>query len=311
VPRYRSYLQLEGASPADVSAQISGLGWEMIARPVPSTPDVIAIERNFSDDAKAGGAFIDLVKEVGAVAPAELETLPSREFEKLLTDTDVSSRIMFLADSNTGDAVQDLTKDGFILSHYQVPPGAPEEKPTRVVTVQHAPAAEAPSKGAIEGLDTKALWDALDAEERNALARDLLHSRLALRKHEAARAAQEVELARAGVKAANLHTTMTQERNAEALKLVAERRKQVQKWTQLALPGLIALAVTTVFGMAATAWLILLAGRGKISSWSLPAAIFVLALFAASPAVLLLRERPLKGIDEWKPGAGSAPKSKS
>jgi hypothetical protein len=47
-----------------------------------------------------------------------------------------------------------------------------------------------------------------------------------------------------------------------------------------------------------TAWLIAIAADKQISGWSLPLAIFALAVFAASPTVLLLRERPLKGIDE-------------
>jgi hypothetical protein len=70
----------------------------------------------------------------------------------------------------------------------------------------------------------------------------------------------------------------------------------------------------TIFAAEMTAWLIAIAADKQITGWSLPAAIFALAVFAASPTVLLLRERPLRGIDEWMPNAkgsetGDAPTS--
>jgi len=61
--------------------------------------------------------------------------------------------------------------------------------------------------------------------------------------------------------------------------------------------------------MAAVAYTLLkLMPDGKISDAAAPIIIFVLALFAISPAVLLLRERPLEGLDKWSPGGPAAPK---
>jgi hypothetical protein len=58
------------------------------------------------------------------------------------------------------------------------------------------------------------------------------------------------------------------------------------------------LIATVLFGIAVTGVLVWMASDDKISEWAIPAVIFALALFAISPAVLLLRERPLKGLDE-------------
>jgi hypothetical protein len=108
---------------------------------------------------------------------------------------------------------------------------------------------------------------------------------------------QDVELGRQAVA-----------REQEAVELLRVFRGQASKWTALATWGVGLLLVTVSFGIAMTTWLVLLAGERKISVWALPTAIFVLALFAISPAVLLIRERPLKGLDEWMPGGKAASK---
>jgi hypothetical protein len=84
---------------------------------------------------------------------------------------------------------------------------------------------------------------------------------------------------------------------------LGDLRAQVRKWTWLAgwAPGF--LIATLLFAMAMTAWLIDVAAA-KLDGWALAPAIFALALFAISPIVLLLRERPLEGIDKWMPSGG-------
>jgi uncharacterized membrane protein YhdT len=88
----------------------------------------------------------------------------------------------------------------------------------------------------------------------------------------------------------------------EVGRILAEFREQAKKWRTLANWGVGTLVVTSLFAMAMTAYLsTLLGGTTKFPAWAFITAIFVLALFALSPAVLLIIERPLKGIDEWKP----------
>jgi hypothetical protein len=84
--------------------------------------------------------------------------------------------------------------------------------------------------------------------------------------------------------------------------ILGEFRKQAAKWRTLATWGVCILVITSLFAMAMTAYLAtLLGGTTKLPAWAYITAIFVLALFAVSPAALLIIERPLKGIDEWKP----------
>jgi hypothetical protein len=81
-------------------------------------------------------------------------------------------------------------------------------------------------------------------------------------------------------------------------------QEQVKKWTWLAGWAPYFLIATVLFAMAMTAWLVEVAA-GKLDGWALAPTIFALALFAVSPVVLLLLERPLEGIDKWMPSAGS------
>lgn len=88
--------------------------------------------------------------------------------------------------------------------------------------------------------------------------------------------------------------------------LLREVVRGLQKWRSLAgwapwflLGTLIFSAALSGFGMWATY-------QGSISALDLSVLIFVLALFAISPAVLLLLERPLAGLDNWKPGSSDS-----
>jgi hypothetical protein len=122
-------------------------------------------------------------------------------------------------------------------------------------------------------------------DNRPTIAESLIKIRAGLDERQIERAAQDVEVQK------------------KVVVLLDEFHQQAQKWTRLAEFGVWLLIACLAFTMAMTGWLISIAADKQISGWSLPAAIFALALFAASPAVLLLRERPLKGMDEWMPGA--------
>jgi hypothetical protein len=88
----------------------------------------------------------------------------------------------------------------------------------------------------------------------------------------------------------------------ERLEVVKALRAQISKWTSIADLGLALLVFGFVAMLAALGGLCYLVAADELSGWALPAAIFALALFAISPAVLLLRERPLEGLDKWMPG---------
>lgn len=76
--------------------------------------------------------------------------------------------------------------------------------------------------------------------------------------------------------------------------------------------GLVFLIVTTLLSIAGVVYLLTyLTPHKDVSDAAIPIIIFVLALFAISPAVLLLRERPLKGLDEWSPSAGTHDSAKT
>jgi len=89
----------------------------------------------------------------------------------------------------------------------------------------------------------------------------------------------------------------------QGVAIAGEMLAQMKKWREIAKLGLIVLCVTTAFSMLAVGYVLAyLVPGGKIGEAAAPIVIFVLALFAVSPAVLLLRERPLEGIDKWSPG---------
>lgn len=156
--------------------------------------------------------------------------------------------------------------------------------------------------------DAELLNQTAEGSARAELAGNVLKARVGLAEHQVALANQDVALRKESVAFAGEGVALRKEavkQQAEVTKMLAEFVTQLKKWTSLANWGLGFLIVTTLFGMAMTLWVIKLARDDKITDWAVPTAIFALALFAISPAVLLLRERPLKGLDEagW-PGAG-------
>jgi hypothetical protein len=185
------------------------------------------------------------------------------------------------------------------------------ESETAQIAKQGLAALQIPSK----------LWEDLESADRNRIASNALSSLFAERKRFAHGIswvyAPEIELldrcaqgqrqglakrlfeSRAGIADYQLRL------EAERLEVVRELRGQIHKWTSIAGWGLGLLVFGFLMMLAALGGLMFLVAQGKLSGWALPAAIFALALFAISPAVLLLRERPLEGLDKWMP-AGKA-----
>lgn len=146
------------------------------------------------------------------------------------------------------------------------------------------------------------LLDACAADEREGLAEELLRVRAQMTDADA-----KTRDSRAGLE--EQQAKLAEKKVALAVKgvdLAGEMLEQMKKWRSIANWGLGFLVATTTFSMVAAAYVLLKLMPGKeVSDVAAPIIIFVLALFAISPAVLLLRERPLEGLDKWSPGGGS------
>jgi hypothetical protein len=139
---------------------------------------------------------------------------------------------------------------------------------------------------------------------------DLEEQRLAREQQRVKRAEQRVALDVQRVERAVQQVELDKKRVAFAEKgvsMAGELVTQMGTWRSLARWGVGILVLTTLFSMVATALLLYWLGPGNDieDEWVVIPLIFVLAVFAISPAVLLLLERPLEGIDKWMPG-GSA-----
>lgn len=133
-------------------------------------------------------------------------------------------------------------------------------------------------------------------DSRPALAEQLLRVRGGLTEADAA--ARDSRAALLG-KRVNLAT--------HGVMIAAEMLEQMRKWRSIAKWGLAALVVNSLVAIFALIYLFVhLIPDGKIGEVAAPIIIFALAVFAISPAMLLLRERPLEGIDKWSPSGGAA-----
>lgn len=90
----------------------------------------------------------------------------------------------------------------------------------------------------------------------------------------------------------------------QVVDIVAQMKSQMAFWEKLALLAPKMLIATSVFSALAVGTLFALMFLGRANPLEASVVIFALALFAASPAVLLLNERPLEGIDKWMPASG-------
>jgi hypothetical protein len=156
-----------------------------------------------------------------------------------------------------------------------------------------------------------------DDEERSGLASDVLKVRANLtvndesvRASHADLAAKRVDLEGRRVELEGKRVELEGKRVAlahEGVETAREMRRHMEKWRKLAGLAPWFLGFTTTFAMLAIAYMVLkVLPDDDVADATVPIAIFALAVFAISPAVLLLLERPLKGIDEWVPGSKPA-----
>jgi hypothetical protein len=141
----------------------------------------------------------------------------------------------------------------------------------------------------------------IDDGQRSALATKILQTRAGVAGHQVDLANVDVSLRKQAVALA-VQDVEVRKQNVETQKkaneLLSEVLTHLKRWGTLSWFGLVFLIVGVLFGMGVTVALVAMAWQGDISEWAIPAGIFALALFASAPAVLLLRERPLKGLDE-------------
>jgi hypothetical protein len=151
------------------------------------------------------------------------------------------------------------------------------------------------------------LLDAIDdPDTRRELAVEMLQVRERLTEADGRLREARAELQEQRVRAAVQETELAKQHAAlaeQGVKLIEEGRAQMAKWRSFADVGVTLLIFTTVISLVAAGYVLLQVD--KIDAWAAPVLIFVLALFAISPAVLLLNERPLKGIDAWMPAGAT------
>jgi hypothetical protein len=152
-----------------------------------------------------------------------------------------------------------------------------------------------------------------EAPNTPALAEAVLKAREGIHPSQLDRAAQETALIKARVETVDAERALIQPRvdlANQAVNVAKELVKQAKRWRALSVWGVIFLVVVLLFAGYVVVRLLDLVDDDKIDGWELAIGIFALALFAISPAVLLIRERPLQGLDQWMPG-GKAEKPES
>lgn len=83
--------------------------------------------------------------------------------------------------------------------------------------------------------------------------------------------------------------------------MAEEMVKQVKVWKVLAWVAVVIVALTLIFGGVQISHVVGKVTSSDATGYQLIGIIFALAVFVASPGVLFLLGRPLKGIDEWTP----------
>ncbi|GLI26409.1 hypothetical protein ARHIZOSPH14_06510 [Agromyces rhizosphaerae] len=140
------------------------------------------------------------------------------------------------------------------------------------------------------------LLSAVDESRRGEIAEELLRAKYGASREDAALAAKRVEFEEQRVR----HLEQLVEYSKE---FIEQRRawRRLSRWAPWLLLGSLAAS------LALTTFVLALVGDGSIDGWQGGLLIFVLALVAVSPATLLLVERPLRGIDSWKPAELKSP----
>lgn len=144
------------------------------------------------------------------------------------------------------------------------------------------------------------LLDACAQADRPGLAKKMLEIRTGATDADYERRSAEAGLAKERTETAEvLRETLT------------EAKRQMETWRELAGLGKLLLIVAGAFSAVAILLVIILAAIGKLGEVETPIIVFALAVFAISPAVLLLRERPLEGLDKWTPSGPTKEEEKS
>jgi hypothetical protein len=133
------------------------------------------------------------------------------------------------------------------------------------------------------------------AAHQEALAEQMLRVRAGIAPH-------QTRLAQAKADYADKKTAVA----GKLVQLLDDTHQQLQSRKRLAAWGPWMLLGTTIFAALALAAVVVMLGMGKVDGWGAALLVFVLALFAISPAVLLINERPLQGLDKWMPGGSAA-----
>jgi hypothetical protein len=121
-----------------------------------------------------------------------------------------------------------------------------------------------------------------------------------------AKSEQEVALAAVQVEIERERIALERQRAAlmeEVVGYADERVKHMKRWREISEFGPKVLIASLVGAAAAIIYMLLiLVPRDHISGEVAALVIFTLAVFITAPATLLLRERPLSGIDQFMPG---------
>lgn len=176
-----------------------------------------------------------------------------------------------------------------------VPSGAAAAEISQLLQVAQGPAhdsppAEPPADGPAERDADLALLDRTDATVRADLAAELLRRRHGISSRQAELDAEELESRKVAVEAQRM-----------ALEAGHTLVQQLQEWSKLArrVPWLLIGSLIGAFVLAILAYH--LADNGRINGAEFGLVLFVLSVAAVSPSVLLLLERPLRGIDSFTP----------
>jgi hypothetical protein len=95
---------------------------------------------------------------------------------------------------------------------------------------------------------------------------------------------------------------------AESVAAMAEETlEHMKRWRELSRWAPWLLLITLTFSAVMVAVVMNGAIDNKIDDLAAALLVFILAVFAISPAVLLLIERPLEGLDQWRPAGGPDP----
>ncbi|MCV7092642.1 hypothetical protein [Mycobacterium interjectum] len=240
-------------------------------------------------------------------------------------DLDVGSTLRRLPPATILHMTQ--TTPGQILA---IPESEPTEPPDSSTAADGGPG----DRGASDTTVTLAMLDVLESPDRKKIAKTYLEQLIArqdwrgmadkelltqlqseLRKDPADQVVhcesltaltEEMLRSKAGL-TSKQHAAFLQKR----VDLVDQLKKDLVTWRKLAWWAIGILLFGVATSIAFTSWGFILVSDSKLKGYELTVLIFVLALVTISPPVLLLLQRPLKGMDNWSPSPMKVGREKS